>query len=343
MYTPDLSIILPVFNGATYLANAVNSVLNQSINSWELILVNDGSTDNTDIICRQFSLCDKRIHYFSQNNRGLSAARNAGFFYASGHYIVYLDADDYVEPDYYKKLIEVAENSGANFIVTGFTREFYNRNKKTHTSIIKFSDQVLQTPQEVQTACQSIFFYNIYIHVWNKLYRHDFLLNHKILFDETLRYGEDVPYNIEVLKKINTIFFSNLTGYHYICHNSARLTNNWRESLLNDNGRIYTQITNYEKKFWNVDSSTVASGMYLRGCFLSIEKALNSKLSYDNILKQINNILTLDETKIALSVISQNKVNKEFSLYCKILSSTSLKYIYIATVVRKLFKIIMGR
>lgn len=117
---PLLSVILPVYNGEIFVSRAINSVLEQDFSDWELIIIDDGSSDHTSQICTDFCLKDKRIQYYYQKNRGLSAARNAGFRHASGKFIAYLDADDYVEFDYYRELISSAENSGADFVVAGF-------------------------------------------------------------------------------------------------------------------------------------------------------------------------------------------------------------------------------
>lgn len=343
MNTIDLSIILPVYNGESFLDRAINSVLKQSLSSWELLLVNDGSTDSTADICHKYCLSDNRIHYIEQANHGLSSARNVGYSFAQGRYIVYLDADDYVDPDYYKMLICQAEQFNADFIVTGYIREFYYQNKERHVSIIKWPEKLLKSLSDIQCACAQPLFYNVYIHVWNKIYRRDFLEKYQIRFNELLKYGEDVPYNIQNLAHAHQILFSDLRGYHYICHNAPRLTTAWRDSLPAVNCSIYRQIYEHESRHWKINSSVVASGMYLRSCFLSLEKAINCNLSYREIRNIIFNILNFQETQLALSAVSKQYCNKEFLIYWGILRTRCPLFVYVTAQIRKNLKKLIGR
>lgn len=287
MQIPTLSIILPVYNGEAFLGQAIDSVLNSTLKSWELILVNDGSTDSTGDLCQAYCLKDKRIHSISQDNRGLSGARNAGFSHAVGTWIAYLDADDFVEPDYYERLVTEAEESGAEFLVTGFTREFWrngrslakrdslgrncagdnstgqdtmgqdsigqnsvrqnspkqnstrkssagqNSLERNHVVRTAWPRRYLKTPEEIRNACGELWFYHVYIHVWNKIYRRDYLNEHGILFDESLRYGEDVPYNLRILSEANTILFVDHVGYHYICRIDSSVADQTRKLRSN--------------------------------------------------------------------------------------------------------------
>ena len=100
-----VSIIIPTFNRACCIENAIESVTRQSGKNWELIIIDDGSTDNTSLIVREY-LGDLRIKYYFQENRGVSAARNLGAEYAAGDYLIFLDSDDYLVPDLVEKLSE---------------------------------------------------------------------------------------------------------------------------------------------------------------------------------------------------------------------------------------------
>lgn len=340
---PLLSIILPVYNGAPFLQRAVESVINQTLQSWELILVNDGSTDNTESICKEYLQKEKRIHYISQDNRGLSAARNAGFSYAVGQYIAFLDADDFISPTYYEQLIHEQKNHPADFIVTGFIREFHHENGEKHITTIHWEQKRIDVSKQIGDACRSNKFYHIYIHVWNKLYRRDFLQRYRITFDETLRYGEDVPYNIRVLSHCSSILFSEHVGYHYVCHSSLRLTNSWNDTLLKSNAHIYRQIVQHESTNWHIEQSSIAAGMYLRGCFLSLEKAINCNLPSSKVLCDIGTILEMTETNDCIQALTKHHISAEFFLYCLILRTKNQKLIYLSVLLRRKLKIILGR
>lgn len=340
---PLLSIILPVYNGASFLQRAIDSVLSQSLQSWELILVNDGSTDETDDICREYSIKEKRIHYICQDNRGLSAARNTGFSYASGDYIAYLDADDFVSSSYYQCLIHELEQSSADLIISGFIREFHRKSGRQYITAVRWTQKYISIPKQINRESQTLEFYHAYIHVWNKLYRRNFLLKNHVTFDESLRYGEDVPYNICVLSHAASILFSENTGYHYVCHSSTQLTTRWNDTLIESNADIYRRIKQHELNIWHISESYIASGMYLRGCFLFIEKAINFKVPLSNIYRHIKTIINMPETKYSIAALSYHCPSIEFYLYCLILRTRNTNIIYIAALMRRGIKIMLGR
>lgn len=114
-----VSIIIPIFNPGEALSKCVESVLAQSFVDIEVILINDGSTDNSDCICRKFAAVDKRIKYFPQENAGVSAARNKGIAMASGKYLCFVDSDDFVDPGYVCSMVEAIEISGADIVIQG--------------------------------------------------------------------------------------------------------------------------------------------------------------------------------------------------------------------------------
>jgi len=117
MNEPLVSIIMPVYNGEKYIKEAIDSVINQTYKNWELIIVNDGSKDNTEKIIKSYY--DKRIKYFCQENRGVSAARNKALELAKGKYVTFLDSDDYLPPNSIKARVEYLEKNPDIDIVDG--------------------------------------------------------------------------------------------------------------------------------------------------------------------------------------------------------------------------------
>ena len=340
--SPILSIILPVYNGEAFVGRAIKSVVMQEFTAWELIIIDDGSTDHTGQICTDFSLKDNRIQYYHQKNRGLSAARNAGFRRASGKFIAYLDADDYVELNYYSELISSAENSGADFVIAGFFRDFIHEKGLQKQVKIEFADVFCSRPQ-LSKYNENLWFYNLYIHVWNKLYKRENLLKYHIYFDETVYFGEDVPYNILYLQYVEKIHFSCTIGYHYICHQQTHLTGNWNELLPKENSRIFDEIICFEKEFLNLDKHPLASGMYLRGCFLSVEKALKHGKKYRELKLIIKQMLNSPYTIKGLYALKDDSLSFEFWVYKTIIALHNPLALFLTVIVRKNIKSIMGR
>ena len=346
MAAPILSIILPVYNGEAFVERAIKSVLNQELTDWELIVVNDGSTDRSEELIAGFCALDARIARISQENKGLSAARNAGYYKAAGKYIAFLDVDDYVEPNYYSGLVASTEESGADFVMSGYIREFIHADRTAKAYPVHFKKQLFSITtdrKQIITSCSEPYFYNVYIHVWNKLYRHDFLLRHGIVFDESLRYAEDVPYNIECLKHADSIQFLDMVGYHYICHQAERLTGKWRESLLEDNRRVFRQIFDFEENCWNMKCPAIACGMYLRSCFLTIEKASACGIRYKELKPVLTQILSSPETLLCFKILRQISAPFEFKVYKHIMQTNQPLLFWWAVLLRRKIKHMLGR
>ena len=121
--TPQISIIIPIYNAANTLDYCINSIINQDFTNWELLLINDGSTDGSFVICKRFEAKDNRIKTFTQNNSGVSAARNLGLKEAHGKYICFIDSDDYIESCYLSSLYKYKDY---DLVICGYYVDLYN-------------------------------------------------------------------------------------------------------------------------------------------------------------------------------------------------------------------------
>lgn len=185
---PEISIIIPVYNVEHYLDRCINSVLNQSFKNFELILINDGSTDNSLNICSKYADIDKRVRLISQINKGQGAARNTGLKYAKGNYICFIDSDDFIEKNYLSTLFNNIEKSDSDISAC----EYYLTNdvgKKN--SVIGFNAPqdiyVLSGKETFAYLCKGGSDANGV--VWNKMYK-------KALFDN-IKFKEGYYYEDE--------------------------------------------------------------------------------------------------------------------------------------------------
>lgn len=128
MAVPEISIIVPVYNVEKYLDKCVNSILNQTFQDFELILVDDGSPDNCGEMCDDYAARDKRVTVIHQVNGGLSAARNAGIEIAKGRYLGFVDSDDYIAEDMYELLYNNLKNEDADLATVGFLDVYAGKN-----------------------------------------------------------------------------------------------------------------------------------------------------------------------------------------------------------------------
>lgn len=202
-----VSVIIPIHNGEKFLERCLKSVAAQSLNDIEIICVNDGSTDNTEAILKDFASKDKRIKITSPPKRGLSIARNFGISEASGEYIGFVDCDDYIDPDYYEKLYSTAVKYNAEVAVASVFRI----RKKRNRYFLKFNKEIVyeQTEEKYKIANlpQSCY-------VWNKIYKREAYLNSNIEFTEGIYY-EDIEFNHKVLHQLGKLVTVPGTKYYY--------------------------------------------------------------------------------------------------------------------------------
>ena len=120
---PIISIIVPIYNVGKYLPKCIESILNQTFKNFELILVNDGSTDNSGVVCDDYEKKDTRIKIIHKSNGGVSSARNAGLYVAKGEYIGFVDPDDYIDKNMYEKLYRLCIDNNSDIAICRFNRE----------------------------------------------------------------------------------------------------------------------------------------------------------------------------------------------------------------------------
>lgn len=171
---PKISIIVPVYNVEEYLSNCIDSILNQTFKDFELILVNDGSTDNSLDICKHYKNIDNRIFIIDKKNGGVSSSRNAGLDIAKGEYIGFVDSDDYIHPQMYEILYHQIIKNKADISMCNYEEVYnydesyfkYNENNKPDTIIECLSNiqslEMIDSPETVS-----------FVVAWNKLYKRD--------------------------------------------------------------------------------------------------------------------------------------------------------------------------
>ena len=131
MKQPLISIIIPVYNGEKYLRPCIDSILNQTYQHWELLLIDDGSPDSSGAICDEYA-SDPRISVVHKENGGQASARNQGVAMAKGEYISFVDCDDWLETDMYESMLQTMQAQQAEIIICGYTEEYKERQKKVH-------------------------------------------------------------------------------------------------------------------------------------------------------------------------------------------------------------------
>ncbi|WP_343288430.1 glycosyltransferase [Turicibacter bilis] len=211
MIKPKVSIIIPVYNVENYIRDCVESVVNQTLDNIEIIIVNDGCTDHS--INRIDDLIkSNNLLIVNQENKGLSAARNIGLSYATGDYIAFIDSDDYIEPNFLQKLYECAEKYDLDIVMGGHTKVFENGDLIERRRTVKLLDSGLKTGQEI--LYNSIQLNDYYGEVWDDLYKREFLLENQLSFYEGILH-EDEEFTLKCLLVAKRVKVVNSVGYMY--------------------------------------------------------------------------------------------------------------------------------
>lgn len=201
-----ISVIIPIYNRSHTLRRAIDSVLRQTYRDFELILVDDGSTDNSLEICREYAAADSRVKVFHSENRGVSHARNLGLRQASGKYIRFVDSDDELPERSLEYLIGPAlENDAVELVVARMDGGTYK--------IPAFSSRLLSQREYLRQFFRGEL-RALYYGPWNKLYLKSVLSSNSLLFDESLHWGEDALFNFSYYTCITSVYLSNRLVYH---------------------------------------------------------------------------------------------------------------------------------
>ena len=231
MSKPLVSIILPVYNAQNHIARCLESICAQSWQNIEVIVLNDGSKDQSLPVCEAFRAKDERIVLVDKANSGVSDTRNLGLKLASGKYVQFVDSDDYIDPDFTEHLVTAAEQNNADLVIAPYTQD-------------EFARHLMDKPAS--------YFYGV---LWNKLYRRDLLVDHQIQFTSEVRWAEDLVFNMQYLEYANVLVSIPEAGYYYvqnpqsICHtqiNPATIVQN-KIQVFRYYKDLYTRLGMYEQ------------------------------------------------------------------------------------------------
>ncbi len=205
-----VSVIVPVYNTEKYLKRSIDSVLAQTYRNLEIILVNDGSGDDSISIIRNAAEKESRIRAVSQTNRGPSAARNTGMDAASGEYFLFCDSDDTVEPEWVRKMLGAAKAHPDSLVICGHNRVVCHSDGE-YAAGKAAAPEGLYAKEEYFALME----YGIAGSAWNKIYNASLIRNLKLSFDESVRYAEDVAFNLEYMKYVSSFFVLDEALYNY--------------------------------------------------------------------------------------------------------------------------------
>lgn len=314
-----VSIIVPVYNVEKYLKKCLDSLINQTLKEIEIIIVNDGSTDNSELIIKIYTEnYPDKIKVINKENGGLSDARNYGIPYATGEYIAFLDSDDYVELDTYEKMYNKAKEDDSDLVECDFIWEYPDRKKVDTGKIYKNKKEMLTYARVV---------------AWNKLIKRSLIEEHKMEFPKGLRY-EDVEFFYKMVPYYNKVSFVKEPLIHYI-QRSSSISNTQNERTkeiftIMDNVIKYYKENNLYEEYKTELEYTYARLLLCSSLFriTKIEDAKIRKQLLDETWTRLNNefpnwkkneILKKDKSAKNFYMKTVNKFT--YKIYCAIFSA----------------------
>lgn len=328
-----VSVIIPIYNTVQYLSECVNSVLIQSLDNIEIILVDDESPDNAGAVCDKLASKYKNIRVIHKKNAGLGLARNSGLEIATGKYVAFVDSDDYVDKDFYKKLFDHAEKYHADICFSSGFKQF-NGKKVSEFRYKNIMLTGLDSPEDIKTllprvisnspgtddmlpgsACMSI--YNLL-----------FLKKNGLKFiSERSFISEDVWFNMDCLYRSARVFFSDAVGYNYR-YNANSLSRGYNPNrfvLLYDSSE--TLLKRCEEFALKGYYGRVA--LYF---WINFEKCINQEVRFNrkNAIKNIRSMCQKPLSKEWITYLRDSKLSgKAHNLLCELLYTEKYFFVYV--------------
>lgn len=291
---PLISIIIPVYNIDKYIARCLDSVINQSYTNLEIIVVNDGSTDETLNVLNQYLFKDSRIKIINKENEGVSKARNTGIDNAKGDYIGFVDGDDVIEKDMYKTLLELMIKYNASISHCGYQMVFPDRIDKYYgTEQLKIQNNFDGVKDLIEGKI-------IEPGTCNKLYHKKILSG--IRFNSDIRINEDLLFNYYAFSKSLKSVFLDIPFYNYMIRKGSASTSKWNENKIMDPIKVVEEMISTEK---NQEIKNILKEKYVYQLFrLSIFYSKDDSKNLKEYRKYAQNKLKNELSKF-------NKVSKK--------------------------------
>lgn len=280
-----ISIVVPVYNAEKYLHQCIESIIAQTEQVIEIILVNDGSTDGSLSICQKYAKIDSRITVINQANQGVSVARNTGIQEATSEYVMFVDSDDYIEANMCERLLQEATQHNSDLVMCRYRRTSEDKNDNT------------RQPKYLPIVCVEdlagenfVFFYlhDMFNAPVCKLYRHELI---KKPFDKGLSIGEDLIFNLEYLKNCSRVNYISEQLYHYRVGDAHTLSTRYFDQRIDEIYQVFQQSkVLFEELFGDGVAVTFVETKFIQEVCLSIRKLLvQSNYSFEEKKQRLNN------------------------------------------------------
>lgn len=286
---PKISVIIPVYNVENYLHRCVDSVLNQTFQDFEIILIDDGSKDNSGKICDDYAQKDERIKVIHKKNARVSAARNDGIKMANGKYLSFIDSDDWIEPEMYQEMLNKAEEFKLDFIMCDYKKKSNNYEDK-RTQPIREGYYSKDDIKNELFQCLIMFDHIEYpptISNWVCLINLEFLKLNNLSYDEDIHYDEDSIFGSKIMYHATNFYYLKDHYLYNYFYNPNSTTNTYNSKKWNSFLKINENLVKYFGKTIEFDFSRQ---LKINMMYLTLSALGQIKYSEKNGKERINMI-----------------------------------------------------
>lgn len=300
---PTISVIMPVYNANDRVVFSIQSVLCQTFSDFELIVVDDGSTDNSVDVIKRMMESDNRIRLINKKNEGVSVARNTGIINSCGQYICFIDSDDQFRTDYLEKMLREIEKTNSDVVICGYEEKPSNR-------IVSLESQVL-TVNELSMIFDKVYSSNCLNIPWNKLYKRDKVIEY---FPKDISIGEDLIFNLKNIANLDRVSIIGDPLYIYFNDNPGSLSGKYHVNAFESIEMMHNEINKFVGDEWVIEHKHIVANWEFDDLWRCISRLCrNTDLSY-KVKKKIYS--GWKKTDIFKNVIKNiNKVKQKRKLF----------------------------
>ncbi len=308
---PELSIVIPVYNGEKYILKCYEGIASQTFKNWEAIFVDDGSRDNSPAILDEIADSDNKVSIIHKTNGGTATARNAGLDVATGKYITFLDCDDEIKNDMYEKMMLLMNSTQADMGVCGFffklEKDCGEKSETTYLEEKYYPDNYYKNKDEIKEHLVEMWDSDLLSNVWNKFYKMELIKQKNLRYRDGHVYTEDRVFNRQFIENCESIAFTSECLYYYIRERVGSTTEKYRDDSFVIRNKEYQEFTAHYQKLgiWNEKSREYTSREFIEriaGCIENVfhaGKKLSSKQKYNRIKEMISHPDTREAIKYA--------------------------------------------
>lgn len=314
---PLITVIVPVYNVESYLEKCIESVLNQTYTNLELILVNDGSTDNSGAVCDKYAEIDERVRVVHKDNEGPSVTRNRGLQEAEGDYLVFCDSDDILAKIALESMYSVMDRYNTDLVLCGYSKFGKSFDVTKETRILSnYSLTIFQSNKELASLYLAPKTNLFGISIWAKMYKMDIIRNNSIMFPPDTNYEEDCMFNLQYFKHIETAGALRDVLYFWRQHDTSITKSSYSSDNFLQLTKGFTARVDFIKMVGMADKIIKLQNIYLTVIMNNFKKIFFSNMSKRERYADYKFIMDIDEVVKTVDScnLSKNRLTRRLTL-----------------------------